>query len=203
MGWIDPGLTLTGRIVRLEPLSMSHLDGLVEAVRDGDLGEKLWWTSTPRPDQMAADISAKLVARDAGTMVPFTCVRLADAQVVGVTTYYDLAVEVPGLEIGYTWTRASAQGSGANPDSKLLLLEYAFEQLGCQRVGLRTKWTNQQSRAAIERLGFRLDGVLRSYARHANGVLDDAVVYSLLAHEWPAVKQSLADRVSRHLANSS
>lgn len=199
MAWIDPGLTLTGRIVRLEPLSMSHLDGLVDAVRDGDLGRRLWWTSTPGPDRMAADIASKLAARDAGTMVPFACVRLADERPIGVTTYYDLAPQVPRLEIGYTWTRASAQGSGTNPDSKLLLIEYAMEQLGCQRVGLRTKWTNQQSRAAIERLGFRLDGVLRSYARHPNGVLDDAVVYSLLAHEWPAVKLRLTDRVTRHL----
>ncbi len=197
--WIDPGLTLSGTLVRLEPLSTAHLDGLVEAVRDGDLGHRLWWTSTPSPESMAADIATKLEARDAGTMVPFACVRLADSQILGVTTYYDLDPRVPRLEIGYTWTRASAQGSGTNADSKLLLIEYAMEQLGCQRVGLRTKWTNQQSRDAIERLGFRLDGVLRAYARHANGALDDAVCYSLLAHEWPAAKLRLRDRVARHL----
>ncbi|AXE38370.1 GNAT family N-acetyltransferase [Acidipropionibacterium virtanenii] len=199
MTWIDPDLTLTGRLVRLEPLSAGHLDGLVEAVRDGDLGERLWWTSTPSPERMAEDIASKLAARDAATMVPFACIRRRDGQPLGVTTYYDLTPDVPRLEIGYTWTRASAQGTGANADSKLLLIGHAMEQLGCQRVGLRTKWTNQQSRAAIERLGFRLDGVLRAYARHANGVLDDAVCYSLLAHEWPAAKLRLQDRVARHL----
>lgn len=199
MAWITPDLTLTGRVVRLEPLSMDHLEPLRQATRDGDLGNRLWWTSTPDPDRMAGDIESKLAARDAGTMVPFACVRLADELVVGVTTYYDLTPEVPRLEIGYTWTRASCQGTGTNPDSKLLLIGHAFEQLGCQRVGLRTKWTNQQSRAAIERLGFRRDGVLRSYARHANGILDDAVVYSLLPQEWPAAKRRLEDRVARHL----
>lgn len=200
MAWIDPGLTLTGRIVRLEPLSMDHLDALREATRDGDLGDRLWWTSTPNPERMADDIAGKLAARDAGRMVPFVCVRLADEQVVGVTTYYDLEPSVPRLEIGYTWTRASCQGTGTNPDSKRLLIAHAMEELGCQRVGLRTKWTNQQSRAAIERLGFRRDGVLRGYARHANGVLDDSVVYSLLSHEWPAVRRRLEDRVARHLS---
>lgn len=200
MAWIDPGLTLVGRLVRLEPLGTGHLDGLVDATRDGDLGHRLWWTSTPAPERMAADVAAKLAAREAGTMVPFACVRLTDGQLLGVTTYYDLDPRVPRLEIGYTWTRASAQGTGTNADSKLLLIEYAVEQLGCQRIGLRTKWSNQQSRAAIERLGFRLDGVLRAYARHANGVLDDAVCYSLLAHEWPAAKLKLQERVARHLA---
>ncbi|WP_257477552.1 GNAT family N-acetyltransferase [Acidipropionibacterium jensenii] len=199
MAWIDPELTLTGRIVRLEPLSRNHLDGLIEATRDGDLGHRLWWTSTPAPEQMADDIAGKLAARDAGTMVPFACIRLADELPIGVTTYYDLVPEVPRLSIGYTWTRASCQGSGSNPDSKLLLIEHAFEQLGCVRVELRTKWTNQQSRTAIERLGFKRDAVMRAYVRHANGILDDAVVYSMLSTEWPAAKLRLQDRVTRHL----
>jgi hypothetical protein len=136
-------------------------------------------------------------------MVPFACIRLVDGVTVGVTTYYDLFPEVPRLEIGYTWSRASSHGTGTNPDSKLLLLEYAFEELGCQRVGIRTKWSNHQSLAAIERLGLKRDGILRSYARLRNGVVDDAVLYSALSTEWPAIKAGLTTRVNRHVTHAA
>ena len=105
--WISPSLTLTGQLVRLEPLTLDHVDALREAVRDGEL-HTAWWTSTPSPDAMAADIRNKLALRDAGSMVPFACIRLVDGVTVGVTTYYDLSPEVPRLEIGYTWSRAPA-----------------------------------------------------------------------------------------------
>ena len=200
--WISPSLTLTGQLVRLEPLTLAHVDALREAVRDGEL-HTAWWTSTPSPDAMAADIRSKLALRDAGSMLPLACIRLVDGVTVGVTTYYDLFPEVPRLEIGYTWSRASSHGTGTNPDSKLLLLEYAFEELGCQRVGIRTKWSNHQSRAAIERLGLKRDGILRSYARLRNGVVDDAVLYSALSTEWPAIKAGLTTRVNRHVTHAA
>ena len=200
--WISPSLSLTGQLVRLEPLSLDHTDALIDAVRDGDLHTS-WWTSTPGPDTMADDIRTKLTQRDAGTMVPFVCVRRSDDTVLGVTTFYDLSSAIPRLEIGYTWTRASAHGTGTNPDSKLQLLTYAFEELGCNCVGIRTKWSNQQSRAAIERLGFKRDGILRAHARLRNGALDDAVLYSALPTEWPAIKAGLETHVGRHIRQSS
>ena len=187
--------------MRLEPLSLDHTDALIDAVRDGNLHTS-WWTSTPGPDTMADDIRAKLALRDSGAMVPFACIRRSNEEMLGVTTFYDLSPAIPRLEIGYTWTRASAQGTGTNPDSKLQLLTYAFEELGCQCVGIRTKWSNQQSRTAIERLGFKRDGVLRAHTRLRNGALDDAVLYSALPTEWPAIKARLETRVERHVSNA-
>ena len=199
--WISPSLSLTGQLVRLEPLSLDHTDALIDAVRDGNLHTS-WWTSTPGPDTMADDIRAKLALRDSGAMVPFACIRRSKEEMLGVTTFYDLSPAIPRLEIGYTWTRASAQGTGTNPDSKLQLLTYAFEELGCQCVGIRTKWSNQQSRTAIERLGFKRDGVLRAHTRLRNGALDDAVLYSALPTEWPAIKARLETRVERHVSKT-
>lgn len=199
--WISPSLSLTGQLVRLEPLSLDHTDALINAVCDGNLHTS-WWTSTPGPDTMADDIRAKLALRDSGAMVPFACIRRSNEEMLGVTTFYDLSPAIPRLEIGYTWTRASAQGTGTNPDSKLQLLTYAFEELGCQCVGIRTKWSNQQSRTAIERLGFKRDGVLRAHTRLRNGALDDAVLYSALPTEWPAIKARLETRVERHVSNA-
>ena len=115
--WISPSLSLTGQLVRLEPLSLDHTDALIDAVHDGNLHTS-WWTSTPGPDTMADDIRAKLALRDSGAMVPFACIRRSNEEMLGVTTFYDLSPAIPRLEIGYTWTRASAQGTGTNPDSK-------------------------------------------------------------------------------------
>ena len=199
--WISPSLSLTGQLVRLEPLSLDHTDALIDAVRDGNLHTS-WWTSTPDPDTMADDIRAKLALRDSGAMVPFAGIRRSNEEMLGVTTFYDLSPAIPRLEIGYTWTRASAQGTGTNPDSKLQLLTYAFEELGCQCVGIRTKWSNQQSRTARERLGFKRDGVLRAQTRLRNGALDDAVLYSALPTEWPAIKARLETRVERHVSKT-
>ncbi|MCX7444467.1 GNAT family protein [Corynebacterium sp. P7003] len=189
--------TLTGRIVELSPLRKDDAGELAEAVTDGELHRE-WWTSTPAPGDMADDLADKLDRAAAGTMVPFIIRSAGDGTALGVTCYYDLDPTVPRLEIGYTWLRASAQGKGANPEAKLLLMGYAFGELNCVRVGIRTKFTNTVSRAAIERLGLRRDGVLRSHARLRNGVLDDAVLYSALAHEWPVIRARLSDRVARH-----
>ena len=197
MTWITSPPTLTGRIVELSPLRADDAAELSEAVRDGALYRE-WWTSTPSPEDMAADIGGKLARAADGTMVPFIIRAANDGRALGVTCYYDLEPSVPRLEIGYTWLRASVQGTGANPEAKLLLLGHAFDELNCARVGIRTKFSNTGSRAAIERLGLRRDGILRSHARLRNGALDDAVLYSALAHEWPAVRSILRDRVERH-----
>lgn len=189
-------ITLHGGLVSLEPLSHEHHDGLVDAARDGDLWN-LWYTSVPTPEDMAAEIERRLALQEAGTMLPFATRRTADGLLLGMTTYMNIDAALPRVEIGSTWNRASAQGSGSNPESKLLLLGHAFETLGCPAVEFRTHWMNQQSRAAIERLGAKLDGVLRSHLRMADGSLRDTCVYSITAAEWPQVRSGLRFRLSR------
>lgn len=194
-------ITLTGRYVVLEPLSQDHHDGLVEAVRDGQLW-KLWYTGVPAPEQMEAEINRRLTLQERGAMLPFTT-RLIDpvtggaGRVIGMTTFMNIDAETPRVEIGSTWNAESAHGSGSNPDSKLLLLTYAFETLGCPAVEFRTHWLNHQSRDAIARLGAKQDGVLRSHTRSADGALRDTVVFSILEHEWPMVRNALEFRLAR------
>lgn len=192
-----PGpLTLTGRLVELRPLDRSHHDGLVEAVQENDLWQTAWYTSVPAPDGVAAEIDRRLALAEKGETVPFTAFD-ASGRVIGMTTYYDLVAEVPRLHIGYTWNRPSAHGTGTNAESKLLLLRHAFETLGVFRVGLTTQWVNFQSRAAIERLGAKQDGVMRAISRYRNGALRDSVEFSIIEPEWPAVKANLEARLAK------
>ena len=200
MTFLEP-LTLTGRHVTLEPLTAEHHDGLVAAARDGELW-KLWYTSVPAPDAMAAEIRRRLALQEQGSMLPFTT-RLIDpatggpGRIIGMTTYMNIDAATPRVEIGSTWNAASVQGTGTNPDSKLLLLRHAFEAVGCPAVEFRTHWLNHQSREAIARLGAKQDGVLRSHSRTSDGNLRDTVVFSILDHEWPAIRAGLEYRLDR------
>ncbi|MDQ0211557.1 GNAT family N-acetyltransferase [Arthrobacter bambusae] len=191
-------VTLDGRFVTLEPLSTEHHDGLVDAAKDGELW-KLWYTSVPTPEGMAAEIDRRLGLQEQGSMLPFATRSKADGKLIGMTTYMNIDAATPRVEIGSTWNAASAQGSGSNPDSKLLLLGHAFETLGCPAVEFRTHWLNHQSREAIARLGAKQDGVLRNHSRTSDGVLRDTVVFSILEHEWPAVRTSLEFRLAKRL----
>ncbi|UXH79573.1 GNAT family N-acetyltransferase [Roseateles amylovorans] len=182
-------ITLTGPQARLEPLSHDHLEGLIDATRDGELW-KLWYTPVPAPERMAAEIDRRLGLRDAGSMHPFTVLD-AGGRVAGMTTFMNIDAVNRRVEIGSTWTRAACQRSGLNTQSKLLLLTDAFERLGCIAVEFRTHRLNQQSRRAIERLGAQLDGILRSHLRMPDGTLRDTCVYSITATEWPTVKTHL------------
>ena len=195
MAFVQP-VTLAGNLVTLEPLRADHSGELVDAVSDGRLWE-LWYTSIPSPATMAADIDAKLALQAAGTMQPFAVRRNDTGAAAGITTYCNIEADVPRLEIGYTWTAASAQRTGVNAESKLLLLTHAFEVLGCLAVEFRTHWHNRQSRGAIERLGAKQDGVLRNHRRQADGSLRDTVVFSILDTEWPAVRSGLRHRLGR------
>src|SRR4051794_10194549 len=151
---------------------------------------------------MAAEIDRRLALQERGSMLAFTT-RLIDpatggpGTVIGMTTYMNIDAATPRVEIGSTWNAASAQGTGTNPDSKLLLLRHAFEVLGCPAVEFRTHWLNHQSREAIARLGAKQDGVLRSHSRTKDGNLRDTVVFSILDHEWPAVRAGLEYRLDR------
>ena len=188
MGWPDP-VMLAGPHARLEPLSQAHHDALCEATRDGELW-RLWYTAVPSPEGMAREIDRRLALQSAGSMLPFTSFD-ASGRVVGMTTYMNIEASHRRVEIGSTWTAASAQRGPLNTQCKRLLLGQAFEALDCIAVEFRTHRLNNQSRRAIERLGAQLDGILRAHQRGADGSLRDTAVYSITAAEWPTVRAHL------------
>ena len=188
MPFLEP-VTLRGQHARLEPLSRDHYDALVEAVADGELW-KLWYTAIPKPENMAKEIERRLGLLAAGTMLPFT-VFDADGRVAGMTTYMNVDATNRRVEIGSTWYAKRVQRSALNTQCKRLLLAHAFETLNCIAVEFRTHFFNHQSRRAIERLGAKQDGILRSHQVTPNGTLRDTVVYSIIASEWPTVKAHL------------
>lgn len=189
-------VTLAGRHVRLVPLDAAHHDGLVEAVRDGELW-RLWYTWIPAPDEMAAEIRRRQALLAAGSMVPFTVLDAPTGRVVGMTTYLNVDAQTPRVEIGATWYARRAQRTALNTEAKLLLLRHAFEALHCVAVEFRTHVLNAQSRRAIERLGATLDGILRHHQRARDGSLRDTCVYSIVAADWPAVRAHLTWQLER------
>jgi N-acetyltransferase len=195
MSWPE-AVILAGKIVTLEPLSQAHAAALAEALRDGDL-HPLWYTVVPAPDAVEADIEHKLMLRQQGSMLPFSVIDRASGQPVGVTTYMNIDARHRRVEIGSTWYRRSVQQSGLNTECKFLLLRHAFEALDCIAVEFRTHFFNHQSRAAIERLGAKLDGILRNHMRMRDGTLRDTCVYSIISGEWPTVKSHLTWQMER------
>jgi RimJ/RimL family protein N-acetyltransferase len=188
MPWPDP-VTLRGEHARLEPLSQDHLAGLVEAVKDGELF-KLWYTAVPRPENMAKEIDRRLGLQQAGSMLPFTVFDAA-GKIAGMSTYMNIDAANRRVEIGSTWYAKRVQRTPLNTECKLLLLGHAFEAINCIAVEFRTHFFNHQSRRAIERLGAKQDGILRSHQIAPNGTLRDTVVFSIIAAEWPTVKAHL------------
>ena len=190
-------VTLQGRHASLVPLTMAHHDGLCEAVRDGELW-RLWYTSIPSPESMSKEIERRLNLQQLGSMNPF-CILDAKGSPVGMTAYMNIDQENCRLEIGSTWYRQSVQRTAINTECKLMLLRYAFRNLACVAVEFRTHFFNHQSRKGIERLGAKLDGILRSHQinRHldAKDSLRDTCVYSILAGEFPAVDAHLSFRL--------
>ena len=195
MPWPAP-VTLQGKIVTVEPLRIDHHDGLVEAVKDGELWN-LWYTKVPAPDAMRADIERRLGLQERGSMLPFAVIDNATQRVVGATTYMNIDAENRRVEIGSTWYAQSAQRTGLNTECKRLLLTHAFETLDCIAVEFRTSHFNRASRRAIERLGAKLDGILRNHSIMPNGTLRDTCVYSITAAEWPTVKAHLEYQLTR------
>jgi RimJ/RimL family protein N-acetyltransferase len=189
-------VSLEGRQVSLVPLTQAHHHDLVEAAKDGELWN-LWYTSVPTAAGMAADIERRLELQKAGSMLPFAVIEKATREAVGMTTYLNIDADNRRVEIGATWYRKRVQRSGLNTECKLLLLTHAFERLGCIAVEFRTHFFNRQSRAGIERLGAKLDGILRQHMIGRGGTLRDTCVYSILDHEWPTVKVHLAYQLDR------
>jgi N-acetyltransferase len=194
MAFIEP-VTLTGRHVQLEPLAAGHHDALIAAASDGELW-KLWYTSVPSPQTMRSWLETALAMR-AHDDLAFAIRDLRDGSIVGSTRYFRVDAANRRLELGHTWYARRAQRTGINTEAKLLLLGHAFEALRCIAVELRTHWMNQQSRAAIARLGAKQDGVLRNHQRMADGTLRDTVVFSIIDSEWPTVKRHLQYKLER------
>lgn len=188
--------SLTGRVVALEPLADEHVAGLRVAVQDGRIHD-LWYTSAPDPEAMSADVVAKRDMTDRGLMLPFAIRRVADGQLIGVTTFCNPLPAVPAVEIGYTWQAASVHGTGTNTEAKLLMLTHAFEQWGCRRVCFRATWFNHQSRRAIERLGAVFEGRIRNDRILRTGEVTDTAQYSITDGDWPAARRHLEHLLAR------
>ncbi|MCI1729237.1 MAG: GNAT family N-acetyltransferase [Chiayiivirga sp.] len=191
--------SLRGRHVRLEPLAREHADGLRVAAADGELW-KLWFTSVPSPENTEAYIDTALALQAEGRALPFV-VRDADGAIVGSTRYGNVEAAHHRVEIGWTWYAQRVQRTALNTEAKRLLLAHAFERMDCIAVEFRTHWHNHRSRAAIARLGAKQDGVLRNHMIMPDGGVRDTVVFSIIASEWPAVKQGLDYRLATGAAS--
>jgi RimJ/RimL family protein N-acetyltransferase len=182
------------------PLDAAHHDELCEAVRDGELWT-LWYTFIPRPEAMRAEIERRLALQAQGSMLAFAVIDASSGRAVGMTTYMNIDTPNRRVEIGSTWYRKAVQRTPVNTECKSMLLRHAFETLDCIAVEFRTHFFNRQSRAGIERLGAKLDGVLRSHQINnhpdAAGSLRDTCVYSIIASEWPSVKAHLQHQLQR------
>lgn len=189
MQCLKPVILQSERII-LKPLEFEHALALCDAVRDGELW-KLWYSRIPSPEQMTAEIQRRLDLQQLGSMLPFTVEERDSGRLLGMTTFMNIEAEHRRVEIGSTWYSQSVQRSYVNTECKNLLLSHAFDTLNCIAVEFRTSSFNFKSRAAIERLGAKLDGVLRSHQIVQNDILRDTYVYSILKSEWPAVQQHL------------
>jgi N-acetyltransferase len=203
------GLLLQGKHVRLEPLERHHAEGLAAAAAaDPSLYQ---WSPVPQGESEARKyIDTALAWRDAGTAVPFATVRVDDGTVIGSTRFFNLerwswppghashGRSAPDVcEIGYTWLTSSAVRTAANTEAKMLMLTHAFETWHVLCVCFHTDSRNARSRAALERIGGQFEGVLRAHRMAADYIARDSVRYSILAAEWPAVKQRLVDLMAR------
>ena len=195
MTWLEP-MTLRGARATLEPLAHGHGDDLIEAVKDGELWQ-LWYTTVPEPEKMGAEIDRRLALQAKGSMLPFAVIDNTTDKAVGMTTYMNVDAASKRVEIGATWYRRSVQRTDLNTQCKLLLLTHAFEHLDCIAVEFRTHFFNHASRRGIERLGAKLDGILRSHQRASDGTLRDTCVYSIIASEWPTVKSHLTFQLTK------
>lgn len=197
---------LEGSLVRLEHLSPNHTSDLASAAEEDRSSYGFTWV--PRADEIDRYVRTQLDRVASGNMVAWAQVRLSDGRAVGATAYWDPRYWTGGpqlnaIEIGHTWLAASAQGTGINIESKLMMIRHAFEEWGVARVDLKTDARNQQSRRAIAALGAQFEGVLRnwsqSWAPGEEGKLRDSAMFSIIASEWPACREQLEGRLARRL----
>lgn len=190
-------VTLEGFGVRLEPLTLEHVDALSTAVADGELW-RLWYTWVPEASKVRGYVETALAGQKEGHMLPWAVRETKSGAIVGSTRYHDVIADVDRVEIGYTWYAKSWQRSHVNTSCKLLLLGHAFDTVGCKVVGLRTDNFNFRSQQAIEALGAKKDGVIRHHRIRPDGSARDTVIYSILVSEWPDVRKNLEHRLARH-----
>jgi RimJ/RimL family protein N-acetyltransferase len=196
---IDPRpVTLEGHGVRLEPLQLSHADALEAAAADGELW-KIGYVAVAdlAPGKSRGYMDAALAGQQAGHMLPWIVRELTTGAVVGSTRYHDIVREIDRVEIGYTFYAQYWQRTHVNTACKLLLLEHAFETLGCKVVGFRVDNLNLKSQTAVTALGARCDGVIRHFQMRRDGSARDTHIYSILAGEWPDVRRRLEQRLRR------
>jgi RimJ/RimL family protein N-acetyltransferase len=198
MSWLER-IVLKGEIVTLEPLAPDHIEPLRCAVRDGEFW-KLWFANVPSPGQMENYVTSALQNAEKGNIAFAVRLNATDG-IVGTTRFYNVDETNRRPMLGYTWYAKSVCKTGVNTESKLLLLQHVFEKKNAIAVEFRTHFFNQVSRASIERLGAKQDGILRNHQIMRDGSIRDTVVYSILQHEWPAVKNNLLDKLSSNQWN--
>lgn len=187
---------LTGKTVELRPLEREHEQGLIEAAADGQLWN-MTLTVVPGPEAMGKFIAAALESRASGTVMPFVIVKRDSGKIVGSTRFWKIDRINRKLEIGHTWLSQSMQRSGVNTEAKFLLLSHAFEAMQCVRVQLTTDEANEKSRAAILRIGAKLEGVVRHERIMPDGRKRNSARFSIIDDEWPEVKAMLEKKLAR------
>jgi RimJ/RimL family protein N-acetyltransferase len=203
VGAVLEGPVLEGESVRLEPLGWGHGKGLAAAAEEERGSYRFTWV--PAASEVDAYIEAQLGRAAAGKLAPYVQVEKASGRVVGATAFWDPRAWPSGagwyaVEVGFTWLAASAQGTGVNTEAKYLLFRHAFEIWGVARVDLKTDARNARSRAAIEKVGARFEGVLRNWSRSwapgEEGRLRDSAIFSITAEEWPECRAGLEERLA-------
>lgn len=184
-------ITLMGKVVRLEPLSLDHVADLCAVGLDDDIWRYMLYGWVRTPEDLRRWVESILALQEKGTDLPFAVIHLASHRAIGATRYLEIRPADRGLEIGGTWYGRAYQRTAVNTESKYLLLKHAFEELGCIRVQFKTDLRNVRSQRAIERLGAVKEGVLRNHRILPDGTIRHSVYYSILVEEWPAVKARL------------
>jgi N-acetyltransferase len=194
-GWEGASARLVGRLVVVEPLAPEHEGDLWEAARDPEVWRWLPWHAAADRETFHGWLEDALARQDAGLDVPFAVVDRTSGKAIGSTRYLNLRPEHRGIEIGWTWNARRAWGSGANAEAKLLLLRHAFETLGCMRVEFKTDALNVRSRAALEALPARFEGVFCKHMLVRDSAVRDSAYYAITDDEWPAVRANLERRL--------
>ena len=192
---IEP-VTLEGRLVRLEPLSLDHVAGLAEVALD----PAIWQWTIARPTTVAelqSWAATALAGRDSGAELPFATIEAATGRPIGSSRYMNIVLEHRRLEIGWTWVAPGWQRTGANREAKLLMLGHAFDTLGCRRVEFKTDSLNEPSRTALLGIGAQFEGIFRNHMVMPDGRMRHSAYYSVIDEEWPAVRAKLAQSLAR------
>ena len=197
MTWEGIAPRLEGAVIVVEPLAPAHEDGLWEAASDPSVWRWMPVNAIESRETFAAWFAEAVERTAAGLDQAFAVLDAGTGAPLGSTRYLALRPEHRGLEIGWTWLSVDAWGTGANVEAKLLLMGHAFDELGCIRVEFKTDALNERSRAALEALPARFEGIFRKHMLVRDGALRDSAWYSVTDEEWPAVRQNLRDRLSR------